>query len=469
VSAKAWEGVFTEATDRRVEQFTESVSFDRRLYAEDVAGSVAHAEMLATVGLLSADECQQIVHGLRAIEEEIAAGRFPFSTELEDIHMHIERALIDRLGDVGRKLHTARSRNDQVSTDLRLWVRGAIDTIDAALRNLQRAYVSRCDADFDVVLPGYTHFQRAQPVLAPHYWLAYCEKLERDRARLADARRRANILSLGAAALAGTSLPIDRQEVARRLGFQGVGRNSLDISSDRDFMLEFAFCLAMVSEHLSTWAEEWILWSTAEFNFLRPPQAFCTGSSIMPQKVNPDVLELIRGKTARVVGNLQTLLVLVKGLPLAYNRDLQEDKPPIFDSFDTVRACLDLAAPLVAGATLNRAAIAERLERGYLDATTLMEYFIARGVPQRTAHHLVGKLVRLAMDRNVPLAGLALADFQQALPNLDAGVFAVLGAAQAVAAMRSYGSTAPDQVRAQINWWKQHLSDEARHASCSQE
>ena len=454
MAEKAWGGVFRESTDRRVEEFTESISFDRRLYAHDITGSIAHAQMLAKVGLISADECQQIEQTLRQIGQEIEEGRFPFRIELEDIHMHIERALVERTGDVGRKLHTARSRNDQVSTDLRLWVRDAIDQIDARLLDLQRAFVGRCDADFDVILPGYTHTQRAQPVLAPHYWLAYCEKYQRDRQRLADCRRRVNTLTLGSAALAGTSLPIDRDEVARRLGFEAVAANSLDASSDRDFSAEFAFVLALIAEHLSTWAEEWILWSTVEFNFLKLPQGFCTGSSIMPQKVNPDVLELIRGKTGRVIGNLQTLLVLIKGLPLAYNRDLQEDKPPVFDSFDTVRASLELAAPLVAGAELNRSAIAERLDRGYLDATTLMEYLIRRGIPQRTAHGIVGRLVRLAMDRNVRLADLTLDEFREAHPELDQSVYEVLGVDKAVQAMQSYGSTAPAEVRKQIERWK---------------
>ncbi|HEY2881704.1 MAG TPA: argininosuccinate lyase, partial [Pirellulales bacterium] len=316
MAKKAWSGVFSEATDRRVEQFTESISFDRRLYAHDVQASIAHAQMLANVGLITADECKQIEQGLQAIRQEIEQGNFQFTTELEDIHLHIERALIDRIGDTGRKLHTARSRNDQVSTDLRLWCRDAIDSISAALRQLQAAFVGRCDADAGVVLPGYTHMQRAQPVLAAHYWLAYCEKFERDRQRLADCRRRVNVLPLGAAALAGTSLPIDRFDVASALKFVNenstpqVTANSIDASSDRDFVVELAFCLTMVAEHLSGLAEEWILWSTAEFNFLKLPQAFCTGSSIMPQKINPDVLELIRGKTARVVGNLQALLVL---------------------------------------------------------------------------------------------------------------------------------------------------------------
>jgi argininosuccinate lyase len=274
---------------------------------------------------------------------------------------------------------------------------------------------------------------------------------------LADCRRRTNVLSLGAAALAGTSLPIDRHDVAARLGFDGVAANSLDVSSDRDFVLEFAFVLSVIAEHLSTWAEEWILWSTSEFNFLKLPQAFCTGSSIMPQKINPDVLELVRGKTARVIGRLTTLLVLVKGLPLAYNRDLQEDKPPLFDAFDTVRDCLQLAAPLAAGAELNRPAIRERLDRGHLDATTLMEHLIRRGIPQRTAHELVGNLVRTALDRGCRLSDLPVEDFQRAHPELDSAIYDVLGVERAVAAFVSYGSTAPAEVDRQIASWKQKL------------
>ncbi len=470
MSKKAWGGVFDGATDRRVEEFTESVSFDRRLYAHDIAGSIAHAQMLAKVELLTPDECRQIEQGLSEIRQEIEEERFPFSSEREDIHMHIEAALIDRIGDTGRKLHTARSRNDQVATDLRLWVREAIDRIDTRLVELQKAFVGRCDADFDVLLPGYTHMRRAQPVLAPHYWLAYCEKFERDRDRLADCRRRVNVCSLGAAALAGTSLPIDRADTARRLDFVGqttgepqVTANSLDTSSDRDFLIEFTFVLTLIAEHLSTWAEEWILWSTVEFGFLDLPQAFCTGSSIMPQKVNPDVLELIRGKTARVVGALHTLLVLVKGLPLAYNRDLQEDKPPAFDAFDTVEACLALAAPLVAGASFHREAIADGLDRGHLDATTLMEHLIRQGTPQRTAHGIVGRLVRKALDRGARLADLSLDELREVDPSLDESVYAVLGAEHAVAAMTSYGSTGRDQVRLQIQRWKEHLFGSAYH------
>ncbi|MCL2349637.1 MAG: argininosuccinate lyase [Planctomycetaceae bacterium] len=455
---KAWSGVFTEMTDRRVEAFTESISFDRRLYAQDIAGSIAHARMLVDVGILTNDEFTQIETELTQIKREIEAGTFPFQIELEDIHMHIESVLIDRIGDVGRKLHTARSRNDQISTDVRLWVRDAVDLLDKRIETLQRAFVERCDGDFDVIMPAYTHTQRAQPVLAPHYWLCYCEKFERDRERLADCRKRVNTLSLGAAALAGTSLPIDREQTAKYLGFERVAANSLDVSSDRDFALEFLFCLTQIALHLSTWAEEWIWWSTSEFRFIKLPQTFCTGSSIMPQKVNPDVLELIRGKSGRVAGHLQSLIVLTKGLPLAYNRDLQEDKEPIFDAFDTVDASLALAAPLVAGTVLNRNVIASRLDEGYLDATTLMEYLIKRGIPQRTAHGIVGRMVRAGMDQNMPLAGLSLDEICKIEPSLDESVYQILGAGKAVAAMQSYGSTAPDQVRTQMDRWKARLN-----------
>jgi argininosuccinate lyase len=459
VSAKPWGGVFDQATDRRVEKFTESVSFDRRLYAHDIRASIAHAHMLSKVGVLTDDERHQIITGLEQIGHEIADGTFQFRHELEDVHMNIERSLIERIGDVGRKLHTGRSRNDQVSTDLRLWVRDQIDAISSLLIDLQRAYIGRCERDAGVILPGYTHLQRAQPVLAAHYWLAYCEKFDRDFQRLTDCRIRVNQLSLGTAALAGTSIPIDRQMVAEELEFDGILANSLDSSSDRDFVLEFAFNLSLIAAHLSTWAEEWILWSTTEFNFLRLPQAYCTGSSIMPQKINPDVLELIRGKTARVIGNLTSLLVLVKGLPLAYNRDLQEDKERLFDSVDTVTACLELAAAVVAGAELNREAIVARLDRGYLDATTLMEHLIMHGVPQRTAHEIIGRLVATAMKRGVALAELPLEEFQSAHASLNKTVYDVLGVERAVAGFTSYGSTNPEQVQHQLNLWRERLAD----------
>jgi len=457
VTSPSRSGVFQSGSDPRVERFCESISFDARLFEEDIRGSIAHARMLAAENLINPAECAQIESVLEEIAGQLRRGELPIRVELEDIHMHIEQALIDRLGDVGRKLHTARSRNDQVSTDFRLWVRGAIDRIDERLVDLQHAFLGRCEGDFDCILPAYTHLQRAQPVLAPHYWLAYIEKFHRDRGRLADCRRRLNQSSLGVAAVAGTSLPIDRQATAEALGFDSPTANSLDTSSDRDFALEAAFCLSLIATHLSGWAEEWILWSTIEFGFLKLPQAFCTGSSIMPQKVNPDVLELTRGKSARVIGNLQTLFVLVKGLPLAYNRDLQEDKPPLFDSFDTVQACLELAAPLVAGAELRRESIAQRLEEGYLDATTLMEYLIAKGLPQRRAHHLVGAIVKEAMEQKRPLAQLSLAALQEHEPTIGDDVYGVLGVANAVRAFRSAGSTAPPLVQRQIEAWKERL------------
>lgn len=457
-SQKTWGGRFSGGTDDRVEAFTESIRYDRRLYRHDIRASQAHARMLAEVGLLTAAEAEQIVKVLDAIGQEIEAGTFTFSIKLEDIHTHIERALIERLGDVGRKLHTGRSRNDQVVTDVKLWVRDGIDLLDGRLRELQAALVGSAERHRDLVLPGYTHMQRAQPVLAAHYFLAYVEKYQRDRDRLADCRKRVNILSLGAAALAGTSLPINRDSVCKQLGFEAVAANSLDVSSDRDFVLEFVFDLAVIALHLSGWAEEWVLWSTTEFGFLDLPDAFCTGSSIMPHKKNPDVLELIRGKAARVAGDLQALLMLVKGLPLAYNRDLQEDKERLFDAFDTVSASLELAAALVGETNFRREAIAARLETGHLDATTLMEFLVAQGVPMRSAHEAVGKLIRLCEERGCRLADLPGEAFESIRPGLGGEVYKILGVSNALAAFRSMGSTAPAEVEKQLAAWKKQLS-----------
>lgn len=450
-------GVFDVPTDPRVVKFTESISFDRRLYPHDIDGSIAHAQMLAKVGLISGEDCQQIEQALGDIRREIEQGDFVFSADFEDIHMAIEQVLTERLGDVGRRLHTARSRNDQISTDMRMWVRDAVARIDAQLGGLQLAFVARAERDIEIVVPAYTHLQRAQPVLAAHYWLAYCERFERDRGRLADLRIRTNVLPLGTGAVAGTSLPIDREMVRRQLDFDGVAANSLDASSDRDFVIDFAYALAMISGHLSGWAEEWILWSTSEFGYLSLPREFCTCSSMMPQKINPDVLELIRGKTARVIGNLTSLLTLVKGLPLAYNRDLQEDKPPLFDSFDTVNACLELARPIVAESEWNMDAVQAKLENSYLDATTLMEYMIAQGIPQRTAHHAVGTIVRKAMEQGLPLRDLPLEDIRAECEQLDEQVYGVLGVQNALRTFCSYGSTAPQEVKRQITDWQQRL------------
>ena len=459
MTSKAWGGRFQEATDARVEKFTESISFDARLADCDITGSQAHATMLAKVGLITESERDQIVAELENIRGEIARGEMPFRTELEDIHMHIESRLTQRLGDTGRKLHTGRSRNDQVTTDLKLYVRGAIEHVDALLLEVQRAFVGRADLDREIVLPGYTHLQRAMPVLASHYWLAYCEKFDRDRQRLADCLKRVNVCPLGAAALAGTSLPIDRHETAKLLGFTDVARNSIDVSSDRDYLVEFVFSLSLVSAHLSTLAEEWIIWFTTEFGFLKLPDKFTTGSSIMPQKRNPDVLELIRGKSARVMADVTQLLFLLKGLPTAYNRDLQEDKLAMFDAYDTVVACLELVPAVVSGAELRVDRINEKLDDGFLDATALMEYLIKRGVPMRTGHEIVGKLVALCESRRCRLSDVPLDELRSICPLIEADVTSVLGTRNAVASLQSYGSGGKAPVAEQIAYWQKRVSD----------
>ena len=457
MSGKAWGGAFDERTDARVEKFTESISFDSRLAEVDIRGSQAHARMLAGVGLLTTDECRQIVETLDDIGQQIARGEMAWKTELEDIHMHIESALIARIGDVGRKLHTARSRNDQVATDLKLYVRDALTMLDGLLVELQRAFVDRCETDVDVVLPGFTHMQRAQPVMAAHYWLAYCEKFQRDRERLADCLKRVNVLPLGAAALAGTSLPIDRQATARLLGFADVAANSLDVSSDRDFLAEAIFDLSLIAVHLSGWAEDWILWCTTEFGFLKLPDAYTTCSSIMPQKRNPDVLELMRGKSARVIADVQQILTLLKGLPLAYNRDLQEDKLAFFDALDTVQACLELAPSIARHAKLQVATIEARLEEGFLDATTLMEYLIGKGVPMRTGHEVVGKLVRHCESQRCKLVDLSLAELRQACDKIEADVVQYLGVKNVVARLSSFGSGGRRAVAERVAVWRERF------------
>lgn len=458
MSAKQWGGRFDGPTDSRMEAFSESISFDQRLFHHDITASIAHAGMLADVGILTDAEAASIRSALLEIEADIAAGRMPYSIALEDIHTHVERALIDKLGDTGRKLHTARSRNDQVVTDVKLWVRDAIDELDGRLADLQSAFLAFARREIDTVIPGYTHLQRAQPVLAAHAFLAYVEKFARDRDRLRDTRRRLNELPLGAAALAGTTLPINRNSVARSLGFDRPARNSLDVSSDRDFLLDFVYAVSVIATHLSGWAEEWIIWSTTEFRFLKIADAFCTGSSIMPHKKNPDALELTRGKSARVIGCLQQLFVLLKGLPLAYNRDLQEDKTALFAAFDTIQAMLGVAVPLVESASLDRESIASRLEDGFLDATTLMESFIRHGVPMRTAHHAVGDLVRRCEREKRRLADLPAEAFDAIAPGHGASLKSSLGVNAAIAAFRSEGSTAPAEVARQLDWWTAQLA-----------
>ncbi len=454
---KAWGGRFHGGTDKRVEAFSESISYDRRLYRQDIAGSVAHAHMLAAVGIMSKEEAAAIEKGLLEIQSDIEAGRFEYSIAKEDIHMHIESALIAKLGDTGRKLHTARSRNDQVATDSKLWTREALDRIDQLLAGWMKSLVKAGRRHQNAVIPGFTHLQRAQPVLAGHYFLAYVEKCHRDRSRVADCRKRLNELPLGAAALAGTSLPINRQMTAKSLGFDRPAANSMDVSSDRDWAIESVFVLTMIQLHLSNWAEEWILWTTSEFGFLALPDEYCTGSSIMPQKKNPDVLELTRGRAGRVIGDLMTLITVVKGLPLAYNRDLQEDKEPLFDAFDTVEACLALAALITDGARLREDRIRARIGEGFLDATALMEALIKRNIPQRSAHELVGRLVGLAEQKGCKLADLSETDLKSVDARLDGSLRDELGVDHAVAGYQSEGSSAPGEVDRRLKHWELQL------------
>ena len=447
---KLWGGRFAEATSELVEKFSESVSFDARLYRQDIAGSQAHARMLAKVGVLSAADAEAIVSGLDAIRAEIDAGSFVWSEKLEDVHMNIEARLTERIGDAGKRLHTGRSRNDQVATDLRLYVRDSIDQILALIDRVAEGLLGLAEREADTVMPGFTHLQIAQPVSFGHHMLAWREQILRDRSRLVDCRQRLNLLPLGAAALAGTVYPIDRHYVAELLGFDGVTENSLDTVSDRDFALEFCAAASLIAVHLSRWSEELILWVTPMFGFVKLPDRFCTGSSIMPQKKNPDVPELVRGKTGRVVGNLNALLVLMKGQPLAYNRDNQEDKPPLFDSVDTVSACLAVYAELIPTIEVQRAACRAAAAKGFSTATDFADYLVGKGLPFRDAHHACGSAVAYAHQKNADLAELTLAELQQFSSLVEADVFAKITLEGSLAARNHYGATSPAQVRAAI-------------------
>jgi len=459
--SKLWGGRFDKETDPSVERFTESVSFDRRLFREDIRGSIAHAEMLARCGLLTQAELGRIKQGLAEIEAEIDSGTFEFTRAHEDVHMNIEAALIEKIGEPGRKLHTARSRNDQVACDTRLWVRGAIDETDALIATCQRALLERAEAFQDAVMPGFTHLQHAQPVLLAHVLLAYVAMLDRDRDRLRDCRRRVNVSPLGACALAGTTLPVDVESTAARLGFDGAFTNSIDAVSDRDFALEFVFDLSVLACHISRLAEEWLVWCSPEFGFVELDESFCTGSSIMPQKKNPDVLELIRGKTGRVYGDLVALLTMLKGLPLAYNRDLQEDKPALFDAAETAAGCLAALAEVVGRTAFNQEAMQEACEAGHLDATALAEYLVARGLAFRDAHRVVGAAVREAAARGAGLADLSLEELRAFSELIAEDVYCVLGARSCVESYRSRGSSSPREVRRQIAHWKDVLGERA--------
>jgi argininosuccinate lyase len=455
---KLWGGRFTESTDSAVEAFTSSVDIDRRLYPYDIAGSIAHARMLAHVRVLTDKECETIVSALEAIKVEIDTDQFAWVPELEDVHMNIEARLIDRIGEIGKKLHTGRSRNDQVATDLRLYLRDAIDALSEALTSLQQALLDIAEREADTLMPGFTHLQVAQPITFGHHMLAWCEMLARDRARLRECRRRVNIMPLGAAALAGTSYPIDRAYTAALLGFAAPAENSLDAVADRDFAVEFVSVAALLMTHLSRFCEELVLWVSPAFAFVELGDAFCTGSSIMPQKKNPDVAELIRGKSGRVYGHLVTLLTLMKAQPLAYNRDNQEDKQPVFDTVDTALASLQIFTPLVATMQLRRESMYQAATRGYATATDLADYLVRKGMAFRSAHEAVGKIVRHGVETDKDLAQLELDELRSFCKVIDNDVYDVLTIEGSVKARDHIGGTAPNQVRKAIARARRRLS-----------
>jgi argininosuccinate lyase len=439
-------------------RYTASVGFDKRLAQADIEGSLAHAAMLRDAGVLSAADLTAIETGLATIRGEIERGEFPWQLKLEDVHLNIEARLTELIGDAGKRLHTGRSRNDQVATDLRLWLRGEIDAIAAAITAVQRALVEQAAAHAATVMPGFTHLQVAQPVTFGHHLLAYVEMFERDRERLLDARRRVNRLPLGAAALAGTTFPIDRESVARRLGFDAVCENSLDAVSDRDFAVEFCAAAALLMVHASRLAEELVLWMNPRFAFVRLPDSCTTGSSIMPQKKNPDVAELARGKSGRVFGHVTALLALMKGQPLAYNKDNQEDKEPLFDAADTVLDTLRAFAEMLPGLRPNVEAMRRAAEEGFSTATDLADYLVRKGMPFRDAHEAVARAVRLAVERGCDLAQLPFADLQRLAPLAGADVFDALTVDGSVAARDHIGGTAPARVAAQAQRWRERLA-----------
>ena len=463
--SKPWSGRFREPTDALVERFTASVHFDRRLYRYDIAGSIAHATMLAKVGVLSEAERAAIVEGLGAIEADIEAGRFEWSTALEDVHMNIESVLTRRIGDAGKKLHTGRSRNDQVVTDLRLMLRDESDEMVAAIRRLQGVIVDLAERETDTVMPGFTHLQSAQPVTFGHHMLAWYEMLARDVERFADARARINRLPLGSAALAGTGHPIDRELTARLLGFEELCHNSLDAVADRDFCIEFVSNCALLMVHLSRMSEELVLWTSAHFEFVELGDAFCTGSSIMPQKKNPDVAELVRGKSSRVMGHAGALLALMKSQPLSFNRDNQEDKEALFDSLDTTKECLAVYAAMLPGLKVNRARMREAATRGFATATDLADYLVRKQVPFRDAHAVVGEAVRSGIERGCGLADFTLEEFRRFSPSIEADVYEALSLEGSVASRDHPGGTAPAQVRRAVARARCRLARGGRHGA----
>lgn len=450
MSNKLWGGRFTESTDQFVQTFTASVSFDQRMAQQDIECSRAHARMLGTVGVLSADDVDKILQGLSEISAEIEAGEFDWSVELEDVHMNIEARLTAKIGDAGKRLHTGRSRNDQVATDIRLYVKAAIDAVIAQAQRLQYGMLDLAERNADVIMPGFTHLQSAQPVTFGHHVMAWYEMISRDVDRLADCKRRLNVSPLGAAALAGTSYPIDREQTCQLLGFDRVAQNSLDAVSDRDFGIEFCAAAAIAMTHLSRMSEELVLWSSSQFDFIDLPDRFCTGSSIMPQKKNPDVPELVRGKTGRVNGHLISLLTLMKSQPLAYNKDNQEDKEPLFDTVDTLHDCLCAFADMVPAIGAKRERMYNAARQGFSTATDLADYLVRRGLAFRDSHEVVGNAVRFAVEQGKDLSELTLAELQNFSTAIEQDVFDVLTLEGSVNSRNHIGGTAPEQVRAAV-------------------
>jgi len=443
---KLWGGRFVTHTVESVENFTASIAVDARLYRHDIMGSIAHAKMLARQRIISSIEARKIVRGLQAIEREIDNGKFAFSNADEDIHMNIERRLTERIGSAGGKLHTARSRNDQVALDMRLFLRDEVKLILDALATLRQELVKTAQQHLDVIMPGYTHLQRAQPVLFAHHLLAYVEMFLRDGERFADGLERIDVLPLGSGALAGTTFPIDRLYVAKLLGFRRISKNSIDAVSDRDFLLEFLAAASILFVHLSRLADELVLWSSQEFGFIELPEGYCTGSSMMPQKKNPDVPELIRGKTGRVFGHLHALLTIMKGLPLAYNRDLQEDKLPLFDTVDTVKASVKMMSEIVAGMKVERERMQRAVEDGFMNATDVADYLAERGVPFRDAHEITGRLVQFCLANNKRIDDLSLDEFKRFSAKFDKSIYDYLKVEAVVARRSALGGTARQNV-----------------------
>ncbi len=447
---KLWGGRFTQPTDRFVEEFTASIDFDKRLYHQDIRGSIAHARMLGKQGIIAMADAESIIDGLQDILARIEAGKFDFSVSLEDIHMNIEARLSDAIGDAGKRLHTGRSRNDQVALDIRLYLRDEIVEISAYLDRLVDSLLFQAEQNLEVIMPGYTHLQIAQPILFSHHMLAYVEMFKRDQGRMGDCLKRLNLLPLGAGALAGTTFPIDREYLAEILDFSDVTRNSLDSVSDRDFALEFLAASSIVMMHLSRFSEELILWSTSEFGFIELSDAFCTGSSIMPQKKNPDVPELVRGKTGRVYGNLVALLTVMKSLPLAYNKDMQEDKEPLFDTIDTLKGSLKIFADMVREMKVRAEAMRTAANRGFSTATDVADYLVRKGLPFRDAHEVVGKAVRFCIEHRKDLPEMSLAEWQSFSAMIGGDIFDEITLEASVNARRATGGTAPERVMAEI-------------------